>query len=76
MLSPHEFATLMLISSGPHTRTDTSSDTSSDHPEIDPVDLDALIARQLVSYESSDERSRPRITDHGRSMLKAVGRDC
>lgn len=72
MLSPHEFATLMLIGSGPHTRTDTSSD----HPEIDPVDLDALIARQLVSYESSDERSRPQITAHGRSMLKAVGRDC
>jgi len=44
--------------------------------EIDPVDLDALIARQLVSIESSEDRSLPQITDHGRSMLKAVGRDC
>lgn len=72
MLSPHELATLMLIGSGPHTRTDTTPD----HPEIDPIDLDALIARQLVSIESSEDRSLPQITDHGRSMLKAVGRDC
>ncbi|SDD49902.1 hypothetical protein SAMN05216345_11021 [Cupriavidus sp. YR651] len=73
MLSPHELATLMLIGNGPHTRSDTTADTR----EIDPVDLDALIARQLVSLESEQgRRPCPQITPHGRSMLKAVGRTC
>ncbi|WP_423198648.1 MULTISPECIES: hypothetical protein [unclassified Cupriavidus] len=72
MLSPHELATLMLIGNGPQTRSDTATDS----PEIDPVDLDALIAHELVSLEPSHDRPLPQITDHGRSMLKAVGRSC
>ncbi|MGO4306223.1 hypothetical protein [Cupriavidus sp. RAF12] len=73
MLSPHELATLMLIGNGPHTHSDTTADTR----EIDPVDLDALIAQQLVRLESRQgRRPCPQITPHGRSMLEAVGRTC
>jgi hypothetical protein len=72
VLSPHELATLMLIGNGPHTRDDTSSIPAR---EIDPVDLDALIAKQLVILESRQgKRPCPQITADGRSMLAAVGR--
>ncbi|CAG2153490.1 hypothetical protein LMG19282_04406 [Cupriavidus campinensis] len=72
MLSPHELATLMLIGNGPHTRSDTA-----DAREIDPVDLDALVARELVTLQAEQgRRPCPQITAHGRSMLKAVGREC
>ena len=60
VLSPHELATLMLIGNGPHTRDDTSSIPAR---EIDPVDLDALIAKQLVILESRQgKRPCPQIT--------------
>lgn len=75
VLSPHELATLMLIGNGPHTRDDTAATHAR---EIDPVDLDALIAQRLVVLESiqddSGQMACPQITAHGMSMLKAVGR--
>ncbi|WP_404994653.1 hypothetical protein [Cupriavidus pauculus] len=72
MLSPHELATLMLIGNGPHTRDDT---TATAPREIDPVDLDALITKQLVVLHGDHgQRPSPRITDHGRLMLDAMGR--
>ncbi|MDT6961189.1 MULTISPECIES: hypothetical protein [unclassified Cupriavidus] len=72
MLSPHELATLMLIGNGPHTRDDTSTIPAR---EIDPVDLDALISKEMVILQSEQgQRPCPQITAHGRSMLAAVGR--
>lgn len=71
VLSPHELATLMLIDNGPHTRDDTTSTAR----EIDPVDLDALIAQDLVILQSEQgRRPCPQITPYGRTMLQAVGR--
>lgn len=71
MLSPHELATLMLIGNGPHTRDDTTAAAR----EIDPVDLDALITKELVVLQSEQgKRPCPQITANGRSMLAAVGR--
>ncbi|KAE8761168.1 hypothetical protein FSO04_03985 [Paraburkholderia madseniana] len=63
MLSPHEFATLMLIKNAP------------DQIELDRAELDALLERQLISLENlASGRSRPRITSEGDSILKAVAR--
>ncbi|RZT36498.1 hypothetical protein [Cupriavidus agavae] len=71
MLSPHELATLMLIGNGPQTRDDTTAASR----EIDPVDLDALITRDLVVLEAGQgKRPCPQITANGRTMLAAVGR--
>lgn len=39
MLSPHEFATLMLVMNAP------------DHADLDQTDLNALLERQLVEHE-------------------------
>ena len=72
VLSPHELATLMLIGNGPQTRDDTAAVAPR---EIDPVDLDALITRELVILQSEQgKRPCPQITAHGRTMLAAVGR--
>jgi hypothetical protein len=64
MLSPHEFATLMLIKSAPE--------------QIDPdrTDLEALLERQLVSLENraGGKQRRASLTDSGDSILKAVER--
>ncbi len=57
MLSPHEFATLVLINEG------------SDPRELDCVDVDALLTHQLVTLDSS----RPVLTTHGGAFLKALG---
>ncbi|MCX4148178.1 hypothetical protein PQR70_10195 [Paraburkholderia madseniana] len=63
MLSPHEFATLMLIKNAP------------DQIELDRAELDALLEQQLISLENlASGRSRPRITSEGDSILKAVAR--
>ncbi|MFL9947781.1 hypothetical protein PQR68_17505 [Paraburkholderia agricolaris] len=63
MLSPHEFATLMLIKNAP------------DQIELGRAELDALIERQLISLENlASGRSRPQITSAGDSILKAVAR--
>ncbi|MFM0206297.1 hypothetical protein PQQ96_02720 [Paraburkholderia sediminicola] len=63
MLSPHEFATLMLIKNAP------------DQIELGRAELDALLERQLISLENlASGHSRPRITSEGDSILKAVAR--
>jgi hypothetical protein len=63
MLSPREFATLMLVNDAP------------DHIELDHADLDALLEHQLVRLEKLASRhQRVQITDNGRSVLKAVAR--
>ncbi|MGF6601840.1 hypothetical protein P3T23_006591 [Paraburkholderia sp. GAS448] len=63
MLSPHEFATLMLIKASPD--------------QIDPgrAELDTLFEQQLILLENlASGRSRPHVTSDGDSILKAVGR--
>ena len=61
MLSPHEFATLMLLKDSP------------EQIDLDRADLEALLERQLVTLEklASGER-RPLITVNGHSLLKAA----
>lgn len=63
MLSPHEFATLMLVKD------------ATGQLEVDRADLDVLLARQLVSLEHAGaEQALPRLTHAGHSFLKAAGR--
>jgi hypothetical protein len=63
MLSPHEFATLMLVKDAP------------DQLELDHADLDILLEQQLVALETlSSGQQRPQITSDGVSILKAVTR--
>ena len=63
MLSPHEFATLMLLKDAPD--------------QIDPsrADLDALLERQLITLEKlTSGQRRPLVTLNGHSVLKAAAR--
>ncbi|WP_434665322.1 hypothetical protein P5W99_27635 [Paraburkholderia sp. A3BS-1L] len=63
MLSPHEFATLMLVKSSP------------EQIDMDRKELDTLLEQQLVSLESlSTGMHRPCITDHGEFLLEAIMR--
>jgi len=63
MLSPHEFATLMLVKD------------ATDQLEVDRADLDVLLERQLVSLERlASGRALPRLTHEGHSILKAARR--
>ncbi|HYS66470.1 MAG TPA: hypothetical protein VEN30_22020 [Paraburkholderia sp.] len=63
MLSPHEFATLMLIKDAP------------DQIELGRAELNTLLERQLISLESLvSGRPRPHVTSDGDSILKAVAR--
>lgn len=63
MLSPHEFATLMLVKD------------ATDQLDVDRGDLAVLLARQLVSLEqASSGQALPRLTHQGHSVLKAAGR--
>ncbi|CAJ0704628.1 hypothetical protein LMG19089_03642 [Ralstonia edaphis] len=64
MLSAHEFATLMLLSQSP------------EQVDMNRAELDALLERQLVMLERSAEgqRHRARLTDTGRSVLRALNR--
>jgi hypothetical protein len=63
MLSPHEFATLMLVKDAP------------DQLGLDGADLDMLLERQLVALETLPSgQQRPQITSDGVSILKAVTR--
>ena len=63
MLSPHEFAALMLIKDAP------------DQIELGRAELDALFERQLISLENfASGRPGPQITSDGDSILKAVAR--
>lgn len=63
MLSPHEFATLLLVKDAPYP------------VELDCADLAALVEHQLVTLEQrASDHQCPRITSNGHSLLKAVGR--
>ncbi|MEW9583886.1 hypothetical protein [Paraburkholderia sp. DGU8] len=63
MLSPHEFATLMLLKDAP------------DLPSLDGADLEALLDRQLVTLEQlASGRQRPLITQDGQMFLNAAAR--
>jgi hypothetical protein len=63
MLSPHEFATLMLVRDAP------------DEIQVDRAELSTLLERQLVALERAERgESRPRITQDGYSVLEACSR--
>ena len=63
MLSPHEFATLMLVRSAP------------DQVDMNRAELNALLERQLVSLEQLAEgHRRLSLTESGHSLLETVGR--
>lgn len=66
MLSPHEFATLMLVRHSP------------DQIDMNRHELDTLLERQLVALDHWTEGHRQlSLTTAGRSLLEAVGRlDC
>ncbi|RQV54194.1 hypothetical protein DF024_34080 [Burkholderia cenocepacia] len=64
MLSPHEFATLMLVCQAP------------DQLDMNRAELDALLERQLVMLEhGAPGRRRAYLTKKGRSILHALGAD-
>lgn len=63
MLSPHEFATLMLVRSAP------------DQVDLDRAELDTLLERQLIALEQlASGHKRLRLTSGGDSFLLAVAR--
>jgi hypothetical protein len=63
LLSPHEFATLMLVRHSP------------DQIDMNRTELDTLLERDLVALEQRAEgRRRLSLTSAGRSLLEAVGR--
>ncbi|MGF6970690.1 hypothetical protein OKW43_007785 [Paraburkholderia sp. WC7.3g] len=63
MLSPHEFATLMLVKDAP------------DQIDLNRTELDTLLERQLVALEQlASGRQRPHLTRDGDSVLQAVAR--
>ncbi|WP_322044633.1 hypothetical protein [Paraburkholderia sp. J67] len=63
MLSPHEFATLMLIRHAP------------EEIDLNRHELDILLERQLVALETRAEGARlPSLTMAGHSLLEALGR--
>lgn len=63
MLSPHEFATLMLVKDAP------------DQIELNRAELDILLERQLVTLERlASGHPRPHLTRDGHAVLQAVAR--
>ncbi len=63
MLSPHEFATLMLVGNAP------------DQVDMTRADLDALVQHQLVALETLPSgREYASLTLHGRSVLERMNR--
>jgi hypothetical protein len=62
MLSPHEFAALMLV------------ENESNQGQLDVADLDALLHRDLVAFGKKPDRQRARVTRRGASVLKAASR--
>ncbi len=63
MLSPHEFATLMLVKS------------ASDQFGLSHEDLDALLTHQLIALDKDPPgQLRPYVTRHGEAVLRAVAR--
>lgn len=62
MLSPHEFAVLLLVNEG------------TEAEDLDRADVEALIERQLVTLERSDpDHCYARVTLQGYAFLKASG---
>ncbi len=63
MLSPHEFATLMLVKDAP------------DQLKLDRTELNTLLERQLVTLEKlASGHKRLQLTPDGDSLLEAVTR--
>jgi hypothetical protein len=63
MLSPHEFATLLLVKDAPN------------QVDMDREELDALLEQQLVRLENlASGRQQWQITEHGDCALKAIKR--
>ncbi|CAG9228665.1 conserved hypothetical protein [Paraburkholderia sabiae] len=63
MLSPHEFATLMLVAS------------ATEQIDLNREELDTLLERQLIALEQlSSGARRARLTLDGDSILRAVAR--
>ena len=63
MLSPHEFATLMLVHSSP------------EQIDVKRVELDALLERRLVALEElSSGAQRARLTQDGDLILRTIAR--
>lgn len=61
MLSPHEFATLMLIKNG------------NESLHLDRIELDVLQKQQLITLERQEsERQHARLTARGDFVLRAV----
>ncbi|QOK87891.1 hypothetical protein HF907_15320 [Ralstonia pseudosolanacearum] len=62
MLSPHEFAVLLLV------------DDSTESSELDRADVEALIERKLVTLECYEpDRCYARVTARGQAFLYACG---
>jgi len=60
MLSPHEFATLMLVKDAAR------------QSEFDPLDLQTLVDQQLINLgEPAPGLIQPRVTDRGYAVLNA-----
>ncbi|GLU32052.1 hypothetical protein WKR88_08985 [Trinickia caryophylli] len=63
MLSPHEFATLILVRDAP------------DQISADRAELSTLLEQQLVALEQAERgMPQPRITQNGHSVLEAFSR--
>jgi hypothetical protein len=63
MLSPHEFATLLLVKDAPH------------QVDMNREELDALLERQLVELERlATGLQRLRVTETGDTALRAIKR--
>ncbi|ASL44635.1 MULTISPECIES: hypothetical protein [Burkholderiaceae] len=63
MLSPHEFATLLLVKDAPH------------QVDMEREELDALLERQLVQLERlASGNEQWRVTEIGDSALRAIKR--
>ncbi|MFX1676407.1 hypothetical protein PWR63_29835 [Paraburkholderia sp. A2WS-5] len=61
MLSPHEFATLMLVKASP------------DQIGLDREELDTLLEQQVVALEKlASGVHRPRVTHDGETLLHAM----
>jgi hypothetical protein len=60
MLSPHEFATLLLVKDAP------------DHNDMEPDELDALLEQQLVRLEGLGSGRRYCVTESGDAALRSI----
>lgn len=64
MLSPHEFATLMLAAAAP------------EQIDLNREEIDTLLNRQLVALEKlGPDLNAPRLTRDGDSVVRAIARE-